>query len=123
MNEKVRDGLILDTEEKHEVEIAVDNTDEMYLGLKHLEICFTCADAVKSKYIGVIIKGGDLNMPHINIIHTEDYEKQIEFYKSVFNQDLHNIYTPSLQVVGFTHGNTFDEIEHDLLGTGVKHES
>lgn len=82
--------------------------------LKNLEKCFYEASVKGEKYIGVKIKMQQFEEPQIIIDPNINFDKRFSYYKEVFGEDL--ISSQGNEIIGFTYGDTFEEIEKDLLG-------
>jgi len=87
------------------------------LTMKNLEVCFNSAKEHEYPYIGIKYKIESFEKPEITIIPIENYDKRLEDYKDVCNDDLtfKYKYNDKIKIVGFTMGNDFDEIESDLV--------
>lgn len=85
------------------------------LRLKHLERCFYEASIKDAKFVGVAIwtKGNEgleiIINPNVN------FDKKFDYYKKAYTEDLVLKTYDGIKIVGFTYGNTFEEIQKDLF--------
>lgn len=86
--------------------------------------CFDKANETNSKYIGLAIKIPDADETEIIINPRENFQVKLDYYKKTYDEDLsHNAVGDILQIVGFTYGDSFSEIERDLLKGGETNEA
>ena len=88
----------------------------MLLRLENLEKCFYEASIKEKKYVGVKIQMESFPKAEIIINQTENFDRKFEYYKHSYNDDLTLKTFTGVKIVGFTYGDTFEEIEKDLLG-------
>ena len=69
-----------------------------------------------AKYIGVAVKITGYEKPQITISPKENFDEKLEFYKRTYTDFLKHKDNENVKISGFTHGNTFADIEKDLLG-------
>lgn len=87
--------------------------------MNNLIDCFEAAGKNNAKYIGLAIKVPDANEPEIIINPSKNFEVKMEYYKKTYDEDLsHKAVGDILQITGFTYGDSFSDIEKDLLGGG-----
>lgn len=86
------------------------------LSIKDLEACFQKAKSGGFKYVGVKFQIFDYPKNEIIINCIENVDLKLEYYKRCFNNEL-KVYTSDgiIQIVGFTFGNSFADIESDLI--------
>ena len=86
------------------------------LNMEHLENCFKRAVETNAKYVGVAICVPNANEKEIIINPHNNFEAKLEYYKKTYDNELsHNAVGDTLKLVGFTFGNSFAEIEEQLL--------
>lgn len=89
----------------------------MKLNINNLEKCFYEASNQDKKYIGVKVQMYGFEKDEIIINSNENFDKKFDYYKNAYNEDLTLKNAPDkIKIVGFTFGNTFEEIEKDLMG-------
>lgn len=89
----------------------------MELTINNLEKCFYEASQKDKKYVGVKIEMYGFNRSEIIINPNVNFDKKFDYYRHAYNEDLTLRNAPDkIKIVGFTYGNTFEEIEKDLLG-------
>lgn len=84
--------------------------------IHNLEKCFYTASQLDKKYIGVKIVMKDFPRAEIIINENENFDLKFNYYKKAYNEDLTLKTCPEIKIVGFTYGDTFEDIEKDLLG-------
>lgn len=88
----------------------------MGLTIKNLEKCFYEANQKDKKYIGVKIQMAGFKKPEIIINENVNFDKKFDYYKKTYNENLTLKTFNGIKIIGFTFGDTFEEIEKDLLG-------
>ena len=83
--------------------------------LTDLEDNINDAKEFVSLYIAVAIRAPGLIDPEIIINSTANADTKLEYYKRAYNSDLTLKTFEDIQIVDFTYGNTFKEIEEYLL--------
>lgn len=94
------------------------NTEEsIKLYKTNLLNCFTFAGLSKAKYVGVKIRMIGFEADEIIINERANFKSKLAYYMKAYNDDLELKTAPDkIRIVGFTYGNSFEEIERDLLG-------
>lgn len=83
--------------------------------IKNLENCFDEAIKQNKKYVGVKIRMQDFPRAEIIINERENFEKKLHYYKNAYSEDLSLKTSSGIRIVGFTYGDTFKDIEEDLM--------
>lgn len=83
--------------------------------LKNLEKCFYEASQTDKKYVGVKIEMQGFPEPEIIINKNENFDGKFEYYKKAYNEDLTLKAFNGIKIIGFTSGDTFAEIEYELI--------
>lgn len=89
----------------------------MNLTINELEKCFYIASKRGIKYVGVKIQMQGFPKPEIIINENENFDSKFAYYKKAYNEGLTLKTFNGIKIVGFTYGNSFEEIEKDLLST------
>jgi hypothetical protein len=84
--------------------------------IDNLEKCFYEARVKAKKYIGIKVKMESFKKAEIIINENENFDKKFAYYKNAYNDDLTLKTFRGVKIVGFTYGDTFEEIENDLMG-------
>lgn len=84
--------------------------------LENLEKCFYEASIEGAKYVGVKIKTESFPKSEIIIDENENFDKKFQHYKQSYNDDLTLKKFSGVKIVGFSYGDSFEEIEKDLIG-------
>lgn len=89
----------------------------MELNINNLENCFNKAYDEGFKYVGVKICMYGFSKEEVIINSHENFGNKLNYYKNAYNKDLTLKNAPDkVKIVGFTYGNSFNQIEKDLLG-------
>ncbi|QDY21926.1 hypothetical protein CGQ39_13485 [Clostridium botulinum] len=88
----------------------------MDLNINNLEKCFYEASKKDKKYVGIKIQIHEFKKPEIIINENANFDKKFDYYKKAYNKDLILKTFNGIRIVGFTYGNSFKDIEKDLLG-------
>lgn len=87
----------------------------MELNINNLEKCFYEASQKDKKYVGVLISMPKFPKPEIIINSNSNFDDKFEYYKNAYNKNLTLKAKPLIKIIGFTYGDTFEEIEKKLL--------
>ncbi|WP_242842613.1 hypothetical protein [Clostridium tetani] len=87
----------------------------MELTINNLEKCFYEASQKDKKYVGIKIQMAGFKKAEIIINENANFDKKFDYYKKAYNKDLTLKTFDGIEIVGFTYGDTFEEIEKDLL--------
>ena len=87
----------------------------MGLKMEHLINCFEAAKQQKAEYIAVKIYMEGFEKPEIIINSKENFDKKLEYYKNVYDENLNLKSVPTIKIAAFTFGNDFEGIEKDLM--------
>lgn len=88
---------------------------EYLLKKQYLHNCIKVALEEESKYIGILIQLPDCRRPEVIINPAINFEKKWEYYDGAYNNELELRFNPKVKIVGFTHADSFAEIESCLL--------
>jgi hypothetical protein len=86
------------------------------LQLSNLENCFQAAKENGARYVGVLIEMEGFEKPEVIINEAENIESKLEYYKKAYDDNLNHRFSKGIKMIGFSYGDGFDEIEHDLIG-------
>lgn len=81
----------------------------------NLEKCFYEASQKDAKYVGVKIQMRGFQKPEIIINENENFDSKFDYYKKAYNDDLTLKTFNGIKIIGFTYGDSFEEIEYDLI--------
>ena len=85
------------------------------LTLANLERCFDSAKEQGYSYVGVKIKMEGFEESEVIINPNANINKKLEYYKNAYNDDLTLKSFNGIKIIGFTYGDSYDEIEEDLV--------
>lgn len=85
------------------------------MDIKNLENCFNEAIKQDKKYVGVKIRMQDFPRAEIIINEKENFDKKLHYYKNAYTEDLTLKTFSGIRIVGFTYGDSFKDIEEDLM--------
>ena len=83
---------------------------------ENLEKCFREASKQCKKYVGVKIKMQGFPKPEIIINENDNFDSKLDYYKKAYNEDLTLKTFNGIKIIGFTYGDSFKDIEEDLIG-------
>jgi len=84
------------------------------LTMKNLELCFETAKEQGFTYIGIKIHMDGFPLPEIIINPNANFDKKLEYYKNAYNDDLTLKSFNGIKIIGFSYGDSYEEIEEDL---------
>ena len=84
--------------------------------IDNLERCFNTAKELNKKYVGVKIEMEGFPKPEIIINENGNFDSKLVYYKKAYNEDLTLKAFNGIRIIGFTFGESFDDIEEDLIG-------
>ncbi len=87
----------------------------MKLGIKNVEHCISSAKENGFKFIAIALQMPKYQDVEVEVIRNVDFDKKLEYIKENFNGDLTMKDKPLIKIVGFTHCNSYDEIETCLI--------
>ena len=86
------------------------------MNITNLKECFYSASQQNKKYVGVKIQMFGFEEDEIIINPNNNFDKKFAYYENAYNDDLTLKAVPDkIRISGFTFGDTFEEIEKDLL--------
>ena len=92
----------------------------MELTIKNLEYCFNKALNHNAKYLGIKVQLEERFCSQIIINERNNFRFKWGYYAETYNEDLTHKHNEKIKIIGFTYGNTFEEIERDLCKVRVK---
>ncbi|NFH40697.1 hypothetical protein [Clostridium sporogenes] len=87
----------------------------MNLNINNLEKCFYEASQQDKKYVGVKIQMEGFPKAEIIINENANFDSKFAYYKKAYNEDLTLKSFNGIKIVEFTYGDTFEQIERDLI--------
>lgn len=86
------------------------------MNIDNLEKCFYEASQQDKKYVGVRVRMYGFEEDEIIINPNKNFDEKLNYYKNAYNEDLTLKNAPDkIKIVGFTFGDTFEELEQDLI--------
>ena len=86
----------------------------MELTIKNLENCFNRALENNANYLGIKVQLEERFCSQIIINERNNFDSELDFFKKTYNENLTHKHGEKIKIVGFTYGNTFEDIEKDL---------
>ena len=86
------------------------------LNKENLELCFNAAIEKEVNYVGVLVQMQGFETPEVIINETPNFATKLAYYQKSYNEGLTLKTFNGIRIIGFSHGNTFDDIKKDLLG-------
>lgn len=85
------------------------------MDINNLEKCFYEASQQGKKYVGIKIEMQGFPKAEIIINENENFDSKFAYYKKAYNNDLTLKAFNGIKIIGFTYGDSFQEIEEDLI--------
>lgn len=98
-----------------EYEFIQKNWSEFELNINNLERCILVASELNKKYIAVKVQMKGFLKPEIIINCTKNFRSKLDYYKKAYNEDLTLKTFNGIKIIGFTYGDSFEDIENDLI--------
>jgi hypothetical protein len=86
------------------------------LTMEYLINCFNRAKELQVNYVGVAIQLPNALGEEVIINGKENFDEKLTYYQNTYDENLNHKHVPNLKITGFTFGNSFMDIEYDLLG-------
>lgn len=86
------------------------------LNINMLENCFKAAKEKNKRFVGVKISMQGFPSPEVIINERENFDLKLSYYKSAYNENLTLGSYESIKIVGFTYGDSYEDIQKDLIG-------
>ena len=83
--------------------------------MNNLINCFEGAKKSKSRYVGVKIVMPKCSCPEVIINEYPNFDSKLEYYQNAYSDNLSLKTCGDIKIVGFTYGNSFDQIQKNLL--------
>lgn len=87
----------------------------MNLSHEYLTNNFEMAKEYGYQYAGVAITLPDAEGIEVIINGRENFDYKLNYYLNTYNEDLTHKHVPNLKIIGFTYGDSFSQIEEDLI--------
>jgi hypothetical protein len=87
------------------------------LEMKHLEECFNKALESGELYVAVAVETDGLSNLQTIINPLDNAKGMLEYYKKSYGNDLTHKFSRGIRIVACTYGNSFAEIESNLMET------
>lgn len=85
------------------------------LTIYNLEKCFYEASVHDKKYVGILVRMEGFSKPEIIINENENFDLKFAYYKKAYTEDLILKTYNGIKIIGFTYGDSFEELEKDLV--------
>ena len=89
------------------------------LTIENLERCFFEASTKDMAYVGVLIQMQGFPQPEVIINKNANFDSKFAYYKKAHDDTLTLKSFSGIRIIGFTYGNSFDDIERDLIGRTI----
>lgn len=80
-----------------------------------LNSAFDTATTIGDRFIGIKVQMDGFEKDEIIINETENFKSKLEYYQRVYNEDLHHKFSQGIRIVDVASGNSFDDIQADLV--------
>lgn len=88
----------------------------MGLTLNVLQNCFNAATEGGANFVAVVVTLPGTPGEEVIINGRENFGSKLEYYKNAYNEDLTHKHAAGVKIVGFTYGDSFEDIYKDLYG-------
>lgn len=78
--------------------------------------CVKDAEENNAKYIGVKVFIKGYQKEEIIINHKDNFNEKLNYYLTTYDKALDHKYASGISIVKFAYGDTFAEIEEELMG-------
>jgi hypothetical protein len=85
------------------------------LTMEYLENCFNRAKELNQKYVAIIVTMKGFPSDEIIINSSDNFDDKLAYYKNTYDENLKHKFA-DVKITGFTFGNSFAEIEEELIG-------
>jgi hypothetical protein len=90
--------------------------EELFMNMHNLESVFQEAKNAHAKYVGVLIEMEGFEKPEVIINSYENFDSKLEYYQKAYDENLNHKFSKGIRIIGCSFGNSFQEIEHVLIG-------
>jgi hypothetical protein len=90
------------------------------LTMGNLEKCFEDAKEQNAKFVALKIGMKGFPKPEIIINEQANFDSKLAYYQKTYNENLEHRFAKGIKIIGMSYGDTFDEIEYDLVHVNVK---
>ena len=84
--------------------------------IQNVITCFNTAKDRGTKYVGLAILIPGAKIPKIIINDRDNFKAELNYYSTTYSNDLSLMSKPDVKIIGITSGNSFADIQEDLLG-------
>lgn len=95
------------------------NDKVMELTMENLEKCFYQASVQNKKFVGIKVHMAGFPKPEVIINENANFDLKFDYYKKSYNDDLTLKSYDGIKIIGFTYGDSFNEITGDLFGDNI----
>jgi hypothetical protein len=85
------------------------------LTIEGLKKCYHEASHQDKKFVGVLIEMPGFEKTEIIINPTENFDKKFDYYQSAYDENLNHKHAAGIKIIGFTYGDSFAELERDMV--------
>jgi hypothetical protein len=85
------------------------------LTIEGLKKCYYEASQQDKKFVGVLIEMPGFEKPEVIINPTENFDEKFAYYQSAYDENLNHKHAAGIKIIGFTHGDTFGELQRDMI--------
>lgn len=89
----------------------------MSLTMTNLENNFNAAKQVGAKFVGILVRMEGFPKDEVIINEHPNFDSKLAYYQKTYDENLQHRFAKGISIVAFTYGETFDDIEKDLLNT------
>lgn len=87
---------------------------KMNLTMNHLENNFEMAIQTGAKYVAVLVEMEGFPESEVIINERANFETKLAYYQKTYDGNLQHKYAKGIAIVGFTYGDSFQDISDDF---------
>jgi hypothetical protein len=76
---------------------------------------FKTAKEQGAKFIGILINMDGFPKNEVIINESENFDSKLKYYQATYDSNLNHRFAKGISIVGFTYGDSFDDIQSDLI--------
>jgi len=85
------------------------------LTISNLERCFFKASQQNKRFVGVLIEMPGFKKPEVIINPNDNFDNKFAYYREAYDENLNHKHAKGIRIIGFTYGDSFGELERDMI--------
>lgn len=87
----------------------------MGLTQANLTLAFNTAILGGDRFVAIKVRMEGFEQDEVIINERSNFQAKLAYYQQAYDDDLNHKYSKGISIVGFTSGNSFDDIQADLI--------